>query len=100
MCSADVRKPARDWQNVTTNNISYFVGASARESLPQSFLAGDRNVTLNGNRLSRRVELTNGAPVAWDEKIHRSQGTVALGDGSVQQLSSGRLREALENTGV
>jgi hypothetical protein len=44
--------------------------------------------------------------VVWDETMHRFQGEVTMGDGSVQQLSSGkslsggRLKMALENTGV
>src|SRR5205085_444298 len=69
-CSADVRKPARDWGTLTTNHVSYFVGLSARESLPQTFMAGDRNLVLNGNRLAGRVELKSGAAVAWGEGIH------------------------------
>ena len=105
-CAADMRKPARDWGTLTTNNVSYFVGLSARESLPQTLMAGDRNLVLNGNRLAGRVELKGGAGVTWGEDIHRFQGSVAMGDGSVQQLSSragtsgGRLKAALDNTGV
>jgi type II secretory pathway pseudopilin PulG len=105
-CPADVRKSAPDWQTLTTNNISYFVGVSARESLPQTFMAGDRNLLLDGNELIGRVELTNGAPLAWSKEIHRLQGSVTMGDGSVQQLSSGNglnlrsLRDALRNTRV
>src|SRR5688572_5910359 len=34
VCPADVRKWAENWEKLTTNNISYFVGLSARESLP------------------------------------------------------------------
>jgi prepilin-type processing-associated H-X9-DG protein len=103
-CSADSRKPAKDWVKVTTNSVSYFVGLSARESLPQAFMAGDRNLLLNGKDLTGRVELKSGAPVEWSKKVHRFQGNVAMGDGSVQQLSSGNrvqnLQEALNNTGV
>src|ERR1044071_4345509 len=49
-CPADLRKAADfdQWRNVTMNNISYFVGLSARESLPQTFMAGDRNLVLDG----------------------------------------------------
>jgi prepilin-type N-terminal cleavage/methylation domain-containing protein/prepilin-type processing-associated H-X9-DG protein len=104
-CPADVREPADNWLELATNNITYFVGLSAREGLWQTFLAGDRNLVLDGNELTGRVELKSGAHVAWDKNVHRFQGNVAMGDGSVQQLSSGpisssgRLREALKNTG-
>ena len=105
-CPSDVRKPVRDWSKVTTNTVSYFVGLSAAESLPQSFMAGDRNLVLDGKELTGRVELKSGAAVEWSKNVHRFQGTVAMGDGSVQQLHSGkgsplpRLKEALQNTGV
>lgn len=105
-CPADARASVDDWQKLTTNSISYFVGLSARESLPQSFMAGDRNLSLNARELTGRVELKSGVPVAWNENIHRFEGAVTMGDGSVQQLSSGKrlsfgsLKEALKNTGV
>lgn len=105
-CPADERGHAKDWRTLTTNNISYFVGLSARKSLPQTFMAGDRNLVLGGKELTGRVELKSGDPLGWDKNIHRYQGNVAMGDGSVQQLSSGkltsggRLKEALHNTGV
>jgi type II secretory pathway pseudopilin PulG len=105
-CPADSRERVEDWRKVTTNSISYFVGLSARESLPQTFMAGDRNLVLGGMELTGRVELKNDAPVAFDKFMHRFKGAVTLGDGSVKQVSSekkldlGSLREALKNTGV
>ena len=41
---------------------------------------------------------TASAP-CWSTKTHQSQGNVLLADGSVQQLSSSRLRDQLRNTG-
>jgi len=35
----------------------------------------------------------------WTDKMHQKQGNVLLADGSVQQLSSSRLRDQLRNTG-
>jgi type II secretory pathway pseudopilin PulG len=105
-CPADLRHAADDWGKLTTNNISYFVGLSARESLPRTFLAGDRNLVLDGKQLTGRAELKSSESVAWDKSIHRFQGVVATGDGSVHQLRSGKimsfgsLKEALGNTGV
>jgi prepilin-type processing-associated H-X9-DG protein len=32
--------------------------------------------------------------------MHKLQGNVAMGDGSVQQLSSARLRDQARNTGL
>jgi prepilin-type processing-associated H-X9-DG protein len=100
VCPADVRNDAPDWR-ITTNNISYFVGLSSKETLPQTLMAGDRNLAVDGKEAAGRVELKNGAKVAWDKTMHRLQGNVAMGDGSVQQLSTeNRLKETLANTGV
>lgn len=105
-CPADVRKVVDDWRKVTTNSISYFVGLSAREGMWQTFMAGDRNLVLDGKELSGRVELKSGPSVAWDKNVHRFQGAVTFGDGSVSELRSGKglslrsLTEALANTGV
>jgi len=97
-CPADKeRKPARDWAAFTNNrHLSYFVGITATEENPQSILAGDRNLLLNGNSISNTVltfTTNSSRNVAWDGRIHRQAGNVSLGDGSVQQVSSGRLRE-------
>lgn len=106
VCPADVRNEATDWLKLTTNNISYSVGLSASETLPQTIMAGDRNLSRDGRELTGRVELKSGTDARWDKTVHRFQGNVAMGDGSVQQLYSGRtlsvhsLKEALENTGV
>jgi len=105
-CPADVRKPVDDWQKVTTDSISYFVGASARDGMWQTFMAGDRNLNLDGKELSGKVELKSGPSVAWDKNVHRFQGSVTFADGSVSELRSGKglshrsLTEALANTGV
>lgn len=106
VCPADTerKREAVSWQSLATNNISYFLGFSAEETLPQTFLAGDRNMTVDGQRVFGKVELivkgTNVPAVGWDKTIHRGQGNACLGDGSVQQLSSARAQEQLRNTGV
>jgi prepilin-type N-terminal cleavage/methylation domain-containing protein len=100
VCPADERESAPDWLKLSTNDISYFVGLSARETLPQTMMAGDRNLLLDGKELIGRVELKRGAPLAWDKNMHRLQGNFAHGDGSVQQSSIQRLKDQLEITGV
>jgi prepilin-type N-terminal cleavage/methylation domain-containing protein len=112
VCPADVRRDAANWQTLTASNISYFAGLSSQETLPESIMAGDRNLILDGNPLIGLVNVKSGAALAWDEKIHRFLGAITMGDGSVQQLSSGKplptgrtlligsLQEQLENTGL
>jgi hypothetical protein len=72
--------------SLANSNLSYFVGLDANETRPQSILTGDRNImggVTNGALLSFR---TNDVP-QWAPSIHTNQGNLALGDGSVQQLT-------------
>lgn len=84
-------------------NLSYFIAASADETRPQAFLAGDRNIT-NGTRkvftqtgwyaLGTNTTTAQG----WDRNVHNEQGDICMGDGSVQQMSTSRLKQSLRDT--
>lgn len=95
-------------------NISYFVGLDADETIPQSLLSGDRNIT-NADRpdISRgailrfrmRSARNQARPLptptpAFDHNIHNLKGNVVLGDGSVQTLSSAQLSAQLRDSGL
>jgi len=97
--------------------VSYFVGRDCDETLPQMFLAGDRNIygptSLptanngygNGNGVAGQILAlgTNFPATAttpgWTDKMHTKQGNIAMGDGSVQQYSTPKLRESLRQSG-
>ncbi len=84
-CPSDIRKRSTNG-NFSRVNASYFVGLGASEKVPQSILAGDRNITTNG--VSAGPDLINidtNSIVGWDIRIHKLQGNTALADGSVQQ---------------
>ena len=85
--------------------LSYFVGMAADETRPQSFLAGDRNI-LASNAAPARTAInksiitdlgvqSNG--LAWSKDMHQEQGDIAMGDGSVQQMSTSRLKNSLRD---
>lgn len=121
VCPADERNPRTNFFSVTTGTqfpdfyqntaVSYFVGVDADQSRPQMFLSGDRNIgtgPVNPNAYGYSPTTTSGLAVSvgtnsataqWTTKMHQAQGNVVLTDGSVQQLSSDRLREALSRTG-
>jgi prepilin-type N-terminal cleavage/methylation domain-containing protein len=93
---------------IKNNRISYFIGVDADETRPSMLLTGDRNLTdgtatFNYGKASLQVIGTNAAKIkliAWTDKdVHQAAGNAALGDGSVQNLSSSRLREQLVNSG-
>ena len=94
--------------------VSYFIGSAANENLPQSILSGDRNISSSSTAtdygysgtvytsITGAIQLiaTNGTPgvISFSDKMHLKQGNIALGDGSVQQVSSARFRtELLKN---
>jgi prepilin-type N-terminal cleavage/methylation domain-containing protein/prepilin-type processing-associated H-X9-DG protein len=125
ICPSDPGKTdATNWMNSFTNGakgtakggnttISYSVGTDAQETYPQSFLSSDRNMfnpegsparTTNdvdkGQFMDMKLTLALTDQAGWDGQVHQNQGNACMGDGSVQQLSSARLREQLRNTGT
>ncbi len=77
-------------------NISFVVGYDSDETAPLSILSGDWNTTGTHNDKDcgsaagfKASEIT--IATQWDGKLHRNAGNLALGDGSVQQLSQAGL---------
>ena len=103
--------------NSLNRGISYLIGLSASEEDPTSILGGDRNITANAtspvvqlygspddtanNGVTRlgllEVSETPGArqELGYSPAIHGARGNTLLGDGSVQQWTSARLRVAV-----
>lgn len=99
-CPADTRFVVTNWSEFSRTNLSYFISPDASTKFPNSFMAGDRNITnINGRLRPGLRALSTNAVVGWDETIHQHQGNTCMGDGSVQQLSGARLREQLSHTG-
>ena len=101
VCPADKQRSAASDFRTGFNSlqISYFVGVDACSTNPSMFLSGDRNIT-NASGIRRGIiNLTTNQPAGWTDEIHKRQGNIGLTDGSVQQLSRTRLREALQCTG-
>ena len=116
LCPADKRRVAAAAFAPATNlpsqfvfsgnhQLSYFLGLHANETMPQSILAGDRNLTTNGTPVAPgRHVFPAGTRFGFTAELHMQSGNLLLGDGSVQQVSSGRLdeqfRDALKATGL
>jgi competence protein ComGC len=101
ICPADrERIAAKDFLKLANTNISYFLGPDANENLPQSILSGDRNITNGFAPKNGSFVLMTNQSVGWTKELHKYQGNIALGDGSVQQVDSARLqKEFLAETG-
>jgi prepilin-type processing-associated H-X9-DG protein len=127
MCPSDTRRLPRTntWSYLAANDTaahlvpSYFIGLASSEvscqpvsteEQPQTILSGDRNVlvppALDWTRVTGTMPAwrlheapTNAlSAVQWGrETIHQGAGNLLLADGSVQQVSSGRLRDAVRD---
>jgi prepilin-type N-terminal cleavage/methylation domain-containing protein len=96
---------------------SYFIGVDADETQPQMFLTGDHNigagspannnppasintVYVNITAMGPQLNVANppNPAAAWTEGVHQKQGNVGLADGSAQQFTIAKLKDALKNT--
>jgi hypothetical protein len=102
LCPTDTkRKEAPNFATLSNSNISYFVGLLTNSTYPQDFLAGDGNILVNSKPIPAGLfTFPANAQISWSAEMHQAQGNIVLGDGSVQQFSTSRLREALTNQGV
>jgi prepilin-type N-terminal cleavage/methylation domain-containing protein len=107
LCPYDIKRfAATNFINIDNSNISYFVGitVSATNTSTDVFLSGDRNIT---NELGSRrglQRLTTNDSAGWTIDNHGGAddptGNILLSDGSVQQMNTSRLRQALKKPGV
>jgi prepilin-type N-terminal cleavage/methylation domain-containing protein/prepilin-type processing-associated H-X9-DG protein len=101
VCVADKRVAARTFGELSNTNISYFIGLDADETMPQMFLAGDRNLAINGSPVNPGLVLfKSNDMISWTSELHGGQGNVGLADGSVQQVSTAQLQQMNRNTGT
>jgi type II secretory pathway pseudopilin PulG len=99
VCPADQREPASSSQSLADTNISYFVNLDADETRPQMLLTGDRNLSVNGQPAqSGLLVLMTKDRLGWTRELHRGVGNVALGDASVQNVTSERLSSSVADT--
>ena len=103
--------PARFWNqqangglyNISYRNraISYFIGLSGSFRAPRHILAGDRNVATEGFATSCSISpasVLRSDFASWTNDVHGLSGNLLFFDGSVEQTTTPRLREALWET--
>lgn len=124
ICPSDSRVEATNWlvglgrgvewtTRTGNNHLSYFVGPDADETRPQMLLAGDRNFTniqAHGQLARTQAQLdmsfygpvgtnhTSQAGAGFSRDLHQEAGNVAMADGSVQNITTAKLREQLRQT--
>jgi prepilin-type processing-associated H-X9-DG protein len=100
VCPTDDREPAGSFAELNNANLSYFVGLEADETQPRRFLAGDRNLTNNVPLEGEIMLLQAGQQIEWTAALHGNEGNIGMADGSVQQMSNERVRQAVKQTGL
>lgn len=93
------RAVATNFVTLQRTNISYFVGLDATNTAPQAFISGDRNLTNAGGFSGNLLFASTNDPVSWTAALHQNCGNIGLADGSVQQVSTKLLHQAVANTG-
>lgn len=119
---------AQNFTSTANNSyVSYFVGRDANETVPTQLLSGDRNIantaaatatvphqpaanaygfspgtgtTAPGaaNFFPTTAANAGGNAAGWTARMHQQNGDLAMADGSVQQVTQGKLREAFRNS--
>ncbi len=88
-CPSDpARTPTEDFARLSNRNISYFVGANADYSLPNSLLAGDRNVAGSASGSVSLVRLSDSTPAQWTRQLHGLRGNELCADGHVERVNN------------
>lgn len=103
LCPEDTRRVwATNWSTLNNSNISYFVGLDVtNDTNLKMLLSGDDNFAIGGVPVKSGVlQLLANTPIAWTKGRHKLYGNIGLADGSVQQLTTDGLRQALQQTGV
>ena len=96
VCPNDLkRKATNNFTNLGNSNISYFIGLDGTENLPQTIVSGDRNITNGFAPMNGILDLTTNQLAGFTDEIHVRQGNIAIGDGSVQQVSNAQLRSLI-----
>lgn len=102
-CPSDTRRSLLGtWDSVVTNDrnraLSYTLGLDSQEELPDTILSSDRNLSLDGLPVGLAVmTLRTNSPVGFHTDVHNLAGNVLMGDASVQQHTTVRLREVVRD---
>jgi prepilin-type processing-associated H-X9-DG protein len=94
VCPVDTRSPAMNFTLLQNANLSYFVGANADFSAPNSILAGDRNVTNDYATTGSIAHLGDNNYLRWTIELHRFRGNLLFADGRVEEQNHSRLQFA------
>jgi hypothetical protein len=97
-CTSDTKTTREsDWAKLNNSNLSYFVGLDSNETLPQTILSGDRNITGGALASNGIVRFSSTNEAGWNQEMHKSAGNIGLGDGSAHQLTGNGLTKQIQS---
>jgi hypothetical protein len=98
VCPQDTgRKSARDFDELTNQNISYLLGLDADR--PNTILSADRSLTTNHVTLSGLINFQYAKSLYWANGVHPDSGNICWNDGSVDQIDQLALRKVVQDHG-
>ncbi len=102
VCPSDNAKSvASSFADFSDRNVSYFIGLDADDSMPQTFLSGDRNLAHGDRPLGAGIfTLTTNMHLSWTSAIHVSKGHILLADSSVHFGNSSALLDRVVQQGL
>jgi competence protein ComGC len=103
ICPADMTRiyAANFTTDFNNGKVSYFVSLDASSDQPEIFLSGDENFAIGGVPVkSGLLELSTNMAITWTTARHKFIGNIGLADGSVQQITTTNLEQAIQSTGV
>jgi len=103
MCPAESdsqRFSATNFTFFNNSNLSFFVGVDAAETNASSLLSGDHNLTNGVAPKNGLLNFVAGQPIGWTREMHNQVGNITLADGSVQQITSLGLQNAVASSGM
>jgi len=98
-CPADRRVlESTNFRSLSNRNISFFANVAVQQNDSAAFLFGDRNLKTNEVAVPSGgiLILAPNLDIGWTKEMHNEMGNITMSDGSVQQFSSERLKQALQ----
>ena len=84
-CKADTREAAVSFSTLQNSNLSYFVNVKADFSMPNSILAGDRNIACSPPLGPTIMKTGVASRYWWTQEMHQSKGNVLFSDTHVEE---------------
>jgi hypothetical protein len=98
VCPQDSRRPVKDLASLRCENLSYFLNLNLDGPPSAAPLAGDRDLTFEGRRISQALApLHRNTRLEWIGELHSASncgpaGNICLKDGSVRVFGNCGLR--------